>query len=172
MMCWGIRFSRLCRGWYRSRGCYPRVDVLRRGVTDRFRANGFRSALRVSTVGLYPGLIALKTFELGSPALEENSFTPYARITLASASGTESPSSRQPWIKACAKSRFRRSLARPSFQSALLRVMRISVVIVPIAFSSYDISNLGAFGASAEQDKGVCALSAEIYPIAWVEMDA
>ncbi len=32
--------------------------ALRRGATDKQRPNGFRSNVSVSTVGLYPGLIA------------------------------------------------------------------------------------------------------------------
>ena len=50
--------------------------ALRRGATDKQRPNGFRSNVSVSTVGLYPGLIARNRLELGRFAFVANSLTP------------------------------------------------------------------------------------------------
>src|SRR5882724_21103 len=97
--------------------------------------------------------MARRTFGLGIPTLSENSFTPVARITFASATFNGTPSSTAAVRNWRANSGFRRSSANPSFQSlARLAIFHLLQVLGPELSCAFDVLRL-RFLVPAQQEQ-------------------
>jgi hypothetical protein len=142
------------------------------GATVIIRPSGFKILLSVSWVGLCSGSIDQRTFELASLAFLANSFTPKARITFPSATWTETPSSITASKKSRANSGFCKSLAKPSFQSLLLRAIFVSTLILsPILLRLGNAFALAALISANQQENEVHTILPEINAIAGSDVE-